>query len=333
MKIKKGKLIMITILSTILTFALFGCQKEEPVSGGTTDKSDPNAPKKIESKDIAEFSINFYHETRKNVNEDHFFEFEIKKDEKDILKASEKRLGITYEADRKLLDDLQSVIDKYELVLQNGHYRITAGLPPEFDPSTLSVIYESGEKLSSTKNNDPSDKYTAAFYDVFAAWFAEKGDDSLYPRKIEKPLARFDIRICEKDIYYEYGPIKVMPEEMKDGQEFMLQKNIYDDMNKKTLEDRLIAIPEDYYQKIDEILNKYDLYRRYEFSYFSHSDGFYGFNEDFDENEEDKADFIDIYIQYEDGPTMNIETRKESEITAMKDLLDDLVTYHDVLFE
>ena len=333
MKIKKGKQIMITVLSTMLSFALFGCQKEEPISGGTVDRSDPNAPKKIESKDIAEFSINFFHETRKNMNEDHFFEFEVKKDEKGAFTATEKRLGISCEADKQLLDKLQEVIDEYELVLHNGYYKVTAGLAPEFQPSTLLVNYESGEKLSFTKNNEPSDRYTAAFYDVFADWFKNKGNDSLYPKKIESPLSRFSMRICKDSIYTEYGPIRVGSDEMIDGKDLLLQKNIYDDIRKETIADKLISFPEDYHDKVNEIFNKHDLYIKYEFSYFDHRDGFYGFSKEFDENEEDKEDFVDIYIEYEEGFRMNIETRKESEIAAMSDLINDLLKYHESLFE
>ena len=324
---------MIATLLTMMSFSLFGCQKEEPISGGVSDNTDHNAPKVIESKDIAELKAHIYLSLRYTANDDHLFDFEVKKDENGTLMASESNSGISFEADKELLDALQVVIDKYELVKDNGVDRVTAGLPPEFQPCVLEVNYESGEKLRFRYDNDPDARWATNFYDIFAKWFEEKGDSSLYPEKETSLVERIDIVIKENNIFYYCQGTNVTEEDMIDGEKYLLNRSLWDDVNKVSLEDKFIRFPEDYYQNITDILNRYDTTMKYDFSYANHGNGFYGFNADFDENETDIDDMIDIYIKYESGKILNLETRKASEIEAMKGLLDDLRSYCDSLFE
>ncbi|MBO7676921.1 MAG: hypothetical protein J6S49_05355 [Erysipelotrichaceae bacterium] len=330
---RKGRIIMITLLVTMMSFGFFGCQKEEPISGGTTDKTDYNAPKEIKSKDISELSTHFYLDLRYTANDDHLFDFEIKKDDSGTLMATENNSGISFKADKKLLDDLQAVIDKYELVKDNGVNKVTAGLPPEFQPCYLKVDYASGEQLYFRYDNDPSAKWATRFYDIFARWFADNGDDSLYPEKESSLVERIDIRVVEGDMYYECSGVNVQDDQAIDGEKYLLNRSIFDDSKKEVVYDRFIRFPEDYYQNITEILNRYDTVMKYDFSYFDHDSGFYGFNDDFYENEEDGDVSWDIYIKYESGKILNIETSKASEIEAMSGLLNDLRTYCDSLFE
>ncbi len=330
---KKGKLIMIALLSALMAFGLFGCDKESPVSGGVTDKTDPNAPKEIRSKDISEFSVNFFHETRKNINDEQFFDFEVKKNDEGILMAEETNTGISQKADKDLLDSLQEVIDRYRLVSMNGYYRVTAGLPPEYQKCTLRVIYGSGEKLSFSENNNPSAKWTAAVYDVFAKWFAEKGDDSLYPQREESLVSRMDIDVKENSILRQYMTVHVKQEDAIDRDEQLLEKLIYDDEKKEMIEEKNAAIPEDYYRNITAILKKYAFDLKYQYSYFEHNDGYYGFNDEHGNDEQDGNDLISLYVEFESGNRLDLKTRKDSEIAAMKDLLDELLSYNDSLLE
>ena len=333
MKLRKGRFIMITLLTVLMAFGVAGCHRERVESGGVTDKTDPNAPKEIKSKDITEFSVNFYHETRKNIDDEQFFNFEVKKSDQGVLMAVENKTGISGEADEDLLKSLQEVIDRYHLVAMNGYYRVTAGLPPECQKSTLLVLYESGEKLTFTTNNNPSARWTAAIYDVFAKWFASKGNDSLYPKREDTPVTRMDIHIVENNIVRRFETMYVKEENAIDGDNHLLTKLIWDDEKKETIERKYIRIPEDYYENITAILKKYDFDLKYGYSYFEHHKGFYGFNELYDLDEQDTDDFVDLYIEFESGDRMSLETRKASEIAAMKDLLNDLITYNDPLFE
>ena len=324
---------MAALLTTILAFGLFGCKKERPISGGTTDKSDPNAPKEIKSKDIAEFKVNFSLDTRKNINGDSFYYFVIKNDDNGVLTAFENRLGISHEADEELLNGLQEIIDKYRLVLYNGVYRVTAGLPPEYQSRTLNVIYKSGEALNYTENNNPSEKWTAAVYDLFAKWFADRGIDSLYPERENSQVIRMDIEKVENSIVTKYETMIVGEDKAIDGEKRLLTKVVYDNAKQELIMRKFIKIPEDYYKNLTEILRKYDFDMKYEFSYFEHQYGYYGFSEDFNRYEPDTEDLIHFYIEYESENRMSLETKKASEIDAMKDLMNDLCAYNEPLFE
>ena len=146
-------------------------------------------------------------------------------------------------------------------------------------------------------------------------------------------IKRFDILIKENGIYKEYGGIEVSEKEVIGSETYLLQKSLYDDVKKEMIYERFILCPEDYYKNITSLIDKYNLERQYTFTYQDHQIGFYGFQKSFDENEASSEDKIDIYIEYEDGYIMNIETDKRSELEAMKPFVDELLQYLDSLFD
>ena len=187
----KAKAILSALLSVLTFFGLGGCAAAvgPPVCGGTTDKTDHSAPKKIESKELVAFYAHFYlrgewSPGRKNC----FYTCEVQKDEQGALTAivwkdSVQEARVSLPADESLLASLVSVIDKHNLAAKNGVYRVTAGLPPPFQKCHFSASYASGETLEFTENNNPDAEWTRETYLAFAEWFAEKGDDSLLPPK------------------------------------------------------------------------------------------------------------------------------------------------------
>ena len=338
----RGKKIMAALLCASLLFGLGGCTKPadpapdpEPIDGGTTTHIDADAPKVIQSKDIRAFFANFYLYNRWRGDREQFFEFEIRNDDSGVLTASERNSGASLPADKELLDALQAVLDKYGLVSQNGIYSVTAGLPPEFQESTLRVSYESGESLYFTVNNEPEAKWAEAVYDVFAAWFSAHGDDSLQPDRETSLVTRFDLESVEDGIYLRYSGINVQPENAIDGQTYLLMWYVWDDTAKTTLNEEFILFPEGYYEKITEILAKYDVVLKYDQSWFEHSDGYFGMSdESLHEGEEDREDRkLELYAEFESGNRFSIETRKESEIEGMKPMLDELYEYLASLFQ
>ena len=65
-----------------------------------------------------------------------------------------------------------------------------------------------------------------------------------------------------------------------------------------------------------------------------HDEGYFGWATSTDADEIDSNGLlVDIYVEYESGKILNIETRKESEIAAMKPFLDELLEYHNSLYE
>lgn len=153
------------------------------ICGGKTERTDPNAPKQIESKEITGFYSSFYLDSRWSVNNSHRFRFSISADGEGRLNAFEELSGLKAPCDLELLKALQAVIDSEGLAAKNGVYRVTAGLPPEYTDCCLRVNYASGESLSFTVDNDPHGLWAVKIYDTFADWFREKVDDSLLPAR------------------------------------------------------------------------------------------------------------------------------------------------------
>lgn len=342
----KGVVFMAVLLSIFLMLGLGGCTDEpqdepEPVDGGTTIRTDEDAPKVIESKDITGLDVNLYLASRWSGDEEHFFQFRIA-EQNGTLTASESFSGVSLPADEALLTALQDVIDRYELAKRNGVYEVTAGLPPEFQERTLSVAYASGETLRFTQNNEPFEDWAVAFYDVFADWFAARGDESLYPDKETSLVSRIDVRLKENGQWFEFGGINVLPENTIEGETYLLQREVYDEASQTVLEQGYRLFPDEYYEKITEILAAHDVVKTYEFSYYdpeagdygNHDEGYYGFgSKTTADGEEDSDDlYLDLYVEYESGRRMTIETRKASEIEGLRPLLADLTAYIDRLF-
>ena len=344
---RKGNIMLALCICALSLSGLFGCgdaakpgQAEETgsevIDGGNTTRIDEDAPKEIASKEITGFDAKLFLNNRFYGDENHGFHFQIEQGADGVLTASEENTGVRHAADQTLLMELQDVIETYDLVSQNGVYDVTAGLPPEFEAYPFTVDYASGESLSFTKNNEPDARWGEAIYDIFASWFASFGSEDLYPEKETSLVTRIDLRFVQDDLCSDYGGIKV-------GEDYLLEKSLYRYAEGKEISDAYIEFPEDFYEKVTEILAGTDLVRNYMFSYYdheagnygNHDRGYYGMGEmttaDGEADAED--DKLDLYIEFESGRRMNIETRKLSEIQGMKPLLRELMGYFDSLFE
>lgn len=157
---KKGVMILAFSLSMLLS----GCttnkpeitEPEPPIVGGVTDNSDFAAPKTIESTEIESFYADFFAYDPYDSSRDGNCTYKIERNTEGafILEAKsfyEHETEVTAED----LMGLQAIIEKYELVKNNGTDKVTAGLAPECGPATLEVIYASGEKLYFCEDGDP----------------------------------------------------------------------------------------------------------------------------------------------------------------------------------
>lgn len=348
---KKGKRITAALLCALLFFGLSGCSgkpidpdvTDGPIEGGNTHRVDDGAPKEIRSKDIAELEMDFFLASRWNCAESGDFDFSVKPDGKGGLTVTEKFLGISCQADEELLRSLQEIIDRNGLVKQNGLYDVTAGLAPEFQPRGIDVLYESGERLYFTTDNNPYARWAAEVYDVFAEWFAAHGIEDLYPAKESSSVSSVRFWYMEDGLFYEYGPVNVLESNAIDGETHLLEKEIYDNEKKETIFEAYMLIPEDYYAQLTAIIAETDLDRNYRLSEFNfesmsydnHDLGFFGMGNRYpDYSEPDSEDLeLTLHLAYESGHRINIDTRKFSEIEGMRPVIDALIAYHDSLFE
>ena len=347
---KKTGTVITLLLCLIMTVGIYGTvpasyQEAEPVDGGTANRTDYSAPKEIISDTITGFDASFSLFTRWKSDEyDNFFRFRIKKDEQGVLTASEDILGISYPADEELLTALQEVITKNDLAALNGIYDVTAGLPPEYSEGGLTVDYDSGEVLSFTTDNNPYALWAEEVYDVFAEWFAANGNDSLYPPKEDSLVNYIRIYFIDKGLYIDCSETTVDESRAIDGETHLLCISVYDAGISDNIIEEYILFPEDYYETVTEIIDWHDIVRNYDFSIYDHDSGLFdmhdqgyygmGSGKPADQETDSEDMSLDIFIEYESGRTLDIETAKESEIEALKPVLTELLVYYDnILWE
>ena len=172
MRIRIGIGILLFLLAALL---LCTACKSEPTVGEVTDNTDPAAPKEIASREITEFYAHFYHRECENAEGGHTFTFSVTADEDGTLIAKEALTGLSVPAEEAFLLALQKIIEAHDLVQKNGIYKVTAGLPPEYQPCELTVRYASGEVLTFTEKNDPAAEWSKAVHAAFAERFAAQG--------------------------------------------------------------------------------------------------------------------------------------------------------------
>lgn len=345
---RKGKRAMAVLIDlSLLMGGLPACRNTPPadpavISGGTTTHQDPDAPKVIESKELTEFSASMVLDNRWRGDEERSFAFSVEPDEQGILTASEGHTGISRPADKDLLDALAEVIAQNNLAAQNGLYDVTAGLPYEFEPFPFRAVYASGEELNFTVNNNPAAAWAEEVYDVFAGWFAMHGIDALEPARDGTPLTRFIMQVTEGTRTVWYTDITVSEEEAVDGETYVFGRLILNNGNVDRDEGRYCRITKELYEGIRSVIDATDLEKNYNFSFYNrqtgsmdnHDLGYYGMGPlttaDDEPDAENRA--LSLYMEFESGFSMNIETKKASEIEGMRSLIDALEAYLDPLF-
>jgi len=337
----------------MLSLSVAGCEKETDVveeeeevfkpqkkkddddiiCGGTTTKIDDKAPKEIKSKDITEFYAVFslYGEwqSEDQRNSDwRAFEFTVKADENGDLIACEETDGVSMPADEQLLTGLQEAIDKNELVKRNGVYNVTAGLPPEYQECNMKVTYGSGEVLYFAEDNDPEGRWQRDICKVFMDRFADNGNDFLLPPLETSKISRIDIVLREGNIQKWYSGITVGDEDAIDGETYLFGRSVYDYDTKSSVSDDYVRFPEDYYDRITEILSKYRM------SQYKDVPPYANWRQDEFDSAPDLDDLnLKIYIEYEDGSILNINTSKQFIFDELRPVLDEVLEYQDSLFE
>ena len=287
---------------------------KEPVDGGVTDKTDYSAPKEIASKDISDYHVTFCLEGEwapghKNI----FYTFDIRPDSAGILTAAEKVTGVAAEADKTLLDSLQDIIDGYHLIAQNGEYRITAGIDPSlFGPCTLTVNYASGEKLTFTHDNDPSEEWAIKTYLAFAKWFADRGNRSLLPDGYEGMVSdiRFKYSDSSDGTSYSYG---IGAERDKYGR-LMLIRTVNGETEQAPVFSTVI-----FFDSISSSVRAHDL-QTYEASAVSSGEDSSGYD-------------LQLYIAFEDGHHIDIDTGDGNVPEELFVLFDELLDIFNSYFK
>ena len=334
---KRGKMVMAALFSLLTFLGLGGCASaiDRPECGGTTDKTDHNAPKTIASRDLTKYYAHFYLRGEWSPGRsDRFYTVEVKKDEQGVLTAavwtdSTDDTRVSLPADEKLMTKLQAIIDERHLAANNGIYRVTAGLPPEFQRCHFSANYASGEKIEFTENNNPDAEWTRETYLAFAEWFAEKGDESLLPPKlVYGPVKRCSFTLSEEGRKIHVSPVHVQEEKAIDGERLLLGRMTYDAVAKKWERgDDFTLFPEDYPEQIHAILSAYDLRA------FDYHSVFYKERKLTKEEKDFFRPALQIHVDFEDGKALRIDANDAGELETLQPLVKELLAYHDSLFD
>ena len=158
--------IMLAALAGLLLSACWPAE-EAPICGGVTDRTDHSAPKVIESKEITALDASFWLEDDDASRSGRW--------ELQAFKGSSGGVAVIIGgavqgqalADAAFLDAVQDVLDRFKLAKLNGIDRVTAGLPPAYSPTRLSVDYASGERLYFQMNGDPKAEWPRALLEIF----------------------------------------------------------------------------------------------------------------------------------------------------------------------
>ncbi len=141
--------------------------------GGRDEYADPGAALNIISKDIVNFECrfdcsNFYLSDEKRNYPYFYCVFSLERKGDSALCKTQTVSNLDFETPLSALDDLQALIDEYDLVKYNGIFNHTSGLPEGYGVF-FSVEYASGEKLSFKDNQHVmiGDKATMALHDFF----------------------------------------------------------------------------------------------------------------------------------------------------------------------
>ena len=162
------KAVWCIMLAALAGLLLTACRpaEEAPICGGVTDRTDHSAPKVIESKQISSIFASFWIQDEEGRGTR--WKLSAKKDSSGGVSVSvEGAVKEEAQAESAFLDAVQEVIERFELAKLNGIDRVTAGLPPAYSPTRLSVDYASGERLYFQMNGRPEAEWPQALLEIF----------------------------------------------------------------------------------------------------------------------------------------------------------------------
>lgn len=334
---RKGKYIMAALFCASMVLGLGGCGKTAH-TGEKTDNTDYSASKIIESEEISRFYASFFLSDRWTAADSHNFCFRIDADEDNVMTVYEDVSQISHPADSEILKFLQGIISENQLSGMNGINALTGNLAPGYQRCSVTVEYISGEKLQFDINNDPHAQWAEDVYTVFAEWFEKNGNSTLYPKSETSPVESFVLKYTADNQSLRY---RTYTENSGEGETVFIEKTVYDVSAGKLVLKDTAAAPYDYFSAVAAIADRHSLVRKYDFSrydhtaknYGNHDRGYYGMGAATDADEKDADNLsLSIYIKYQSGKTINIDTSKASEAEGMQPLLAELMEYHSSLF-
>jgi len=211
---------------------------------------------------------------------------------------SESHLNISVPVSDEVLAELQAIIDRNELVLDNGIDRHTDGLPAEFQPCYFNAVYKSGERLCFSYDNNPFALWAREIFDLFRNTFIENGHDELLPSREARTIKNFCLSFQFSDDFFEYTFIK-------DGDDIKL----YQVVSCSNEKEAYVRVDEEVLENLQLIVEKYKLKK---------------FHDDEHRERLQGDDLFDIYIDYENHHQITGVSYDEETLNEFKSLVGDL---------
>lgn len=246
--------------------------QDEPETGDTENMQNPivdiidggvinnsyDAPTEIGSKAIASFKTDFYLSGRFDEKAEGGYSFSIEKNAagKTVL-TEDNHFNISVEIGEDILTKLQAIIDDNELAKLNGTDKHTSGLPVEYSPCLLRAVYDSGEELYFSVNNDPEAKWAAAMVKLFKEEFIRQGHEELLPSKEDRTLTGFSMGYTDGRFNYSYETAFTQSDVGSQSVHFMREAYGREDSTDGFFD--IIEIPSDFYSRLAELLSSLDL--------------------------------------------------------------------------
>ena len=274
----------------------------EQICGGVVDNSDATAKKVINSDKPVSFSCNFFLYGSVTGESDSGYGISVKRDNEGRFLLTESKHNVSCETDDAYLQGIQQIIIDNNLISINGLNRYTSGLPVMFQPCYFDAVYDSGERLRFSINNNPESEWGRAIYKLTRAEFEKHGITAFAPRTDAGKIRKFILTYTEGELYHRFGEIEVpvagvkkslmeiAEEGYKEGESEM--KVQHTAMNRRTNERTTVMgrIDDNYYEGLNKLISQIDL------DDFANISGApYSFNY------MDTPDYYEYYIEYENG--------------------------------
>ena len=226
--------------------------RDVPMPGGTTNHS-YQAPKTIHSSTITEFSTHFfvYDPEDDSLSGNYYFILKKSNDGKLMLKEDYK-YGIVEEVTPDVFDKIQKIIERNNLVKLNGTDRITHGLPVEYQPCYLSAVYDSGEKLYFSMNNEPRASWALELESTLREEFAKRGHKKCLARPSASNIENFNIEFLEGDLVYMYDLI---------NSKKYIMRSVYNRAKKERDSEKIIEVPDGFYADLHNYIKSHNFRR------------------------------------------------------------------------
>lgn len=231
----------------------------------------------------------------------------VEKDNGGKLILSEEGHKIKCETNEEYLEKVQEIIVKHNLMSINGLNRHTSGLPYQFQPCYFSALYDSGEELRFSVDNNPQSEWGRELLKITREEFDRNGITALDLPEEMKKIKRFSLSFTQGELCHQVSEIQVpkagvvksimelAEEGYKEGEfETKIEYRIWNRSTNETKPSFRGEIKEEYYRGLEKVVKEVEIEE-----FASPSGAPIHFNY------KDVEEYYEFYIEYEYGNVLN----------------------------